>query len=106
MKRIRHIVAVLMLLLSCHLCFSQCQEVVWPSDSGVAERARLEVDRLHKAKKSKDYRIATTALTWLARNAPRADTNLYLDADLIYGDLLSHERNQTVKKLYLDSIYR
>lgn len=98
--------ATVLLLGSAPLCLSQCREVVWPEDSALAQRARKEVDRLANAKNMRDYRSATSALSWLARNAPRADTNLFRDADIIYGELLRRERNQTVKELYLDSIYR
>ncbi|HTF19934.1 MAG TPA: hypothetical protein VK658_17800 [Chryseolinea sp.] len=105
-KRIQNLAKAWALVLACHTGFAQCKDIVWPKDSAMASQARIEIARLQNAKKSRDYRKATSALTWLARNAPRADTNLYIDADRIYSELLTHERNHTVKKLYLDSIYR
>src|SRR5690349_3097468 len=103
---IHHLSIACVLILAGHLCAAQCDEIVWPTDSAVAEQAKLEIARLHSARKGKDYRVATRSLTWLARNAPRADTNLYIDAERIYGELLDRERNETVKMIYLDSIYR
>src|SRR5690349_10541013 len=96
----------LLLVLACHSGFAQCREVVWPKGTALVEEAKRRIAQLHGAHKTKDYRNATGALSWLARNAPRADSTLYLEADHIYGELLSRERNQTVKTLYLDSIYR
>src|SRR5689334_22523291 len=93
-------------VLACHTGFAQCDDVVWPKDTALAQEARLKIVQLHDAHKARDYRKATNALTWLARNAPRADTGLYRQADRIYSELLERERNSTVKQLYLDSIYR
>jgi hypothetical protein len=94
------------LVLACHTGFAQCGDVVWPKDTAMALEAKRKIVQLRDAHKARDYRKATTCLTWLARNAPKADTGLYLQADRIYSELLSRERNLTVKKLYLDSIYR
>lgn len=105
MKLIRY-VAAWILVMTGYNGISQCREIVWPSDSALASRAKVEVARLHEAKKTRNYRVATTALTWLARNAPRADSNLYIDAEAIYSELLTRERSSTVKNFYLDSIYR
>lgn len=101
------LVATLVIMLAAvHLTNAQCREIEWPADSALAHKAHVEIIRLHNAMKTRSHRDATSALTWLARNAPRADTNLYIDADIIYSDLLRREKNNTVKKLYLDSIYR
>jgi tetratricopeptide (TPR) repeat protein len=105
-KWIRHLVMAWTLVLAGDACFAQCKDIVWPKDSALAEQARVEIARLQGARKSRDYRAATGAITWLARNAPQADTNLYIDAERIYSELLTRERSRTVKKLYLDSIYR
>lgn len=101
-----HAILLTVLVLLTSDALGQCKEIVWPKDSALANTARLEISRLHSAKRSKSYREATHALTWLARYAPRADSNLYIDADMIYSDLLTREKNSTVRKLYLDSIYR
>ncbi|MEJ1239026.1 hypothetical protein WBG78_12905 [Chryseolinea sp. T2] len=103
---IQHLSKAFVLVLAAQLCAAQCQEIVWPTDTAVAQQAKLEIARLQTTRTGKDYRNATRALTWLARNAPRADTNLYIDAERIYGELLDRERNETVKRMYLDSIYR
>ena len=106
MKFVHHLFGIFVLVLANLSCLAQCNEIVWPKDSIVASKARKEVARLLSAHKAKDYRNAIGALTWLARNAPRADSNLYIHAERIYGELLDRERNQTVKMIYLDSIYR
>lgn len=105
MKLIQY-VAAWILVITGYSGISQCREIIWPSDSALAARAKLEISRLQDAKKKKNYRVATASLAWLARNAPRADSNLYIDAEAIYSELLTRERNRTVKRFYLDSIYR
>ena len=105
MNWIHFVTATWILLATDTQCFAQCSTIQFPDDSTAARQARTQVEQLHKAKRLKDYRRATSALTWLARNAPQADSNLYADADLIYSYLLRRERNQTVKRLYLDSMY-
>lgn len=106
MNWIKNLTKAWALVLAGHACLAQCKEIVWPADSALALQAKREISRLNVARKSRDYRNATSALTWLARNAPRADTNLYVDAERIYGELLTRERSRTVKRIYLDSIYR
>lgn len=106
MKGVFHLATVWILVLTCQAAVAQCGNVVWPHDASLAVHAKAEIDRLYTARKAKDYRNATSALTWLARNAPRADSNLYITAEQLYGELLTREKNQTVKRLYLDSIYR
>jgi|GEM_PF-3587900 hypothetical protein len=106
MNFIQRLFVIFVFLLAYDICAAQCRDIVWPADTILAMQAKKEIARLQSAHKAKDYRNATRALTWLARNAPRADSNLYIDAERIYGELLDRERNQTVKMIYLDSIYR
>ncbi|MGC3945996.1 MAG: hypothetical protein QM762_15995 [Chryseolinea sp.] len=106
MNFVQRLVCIVAFVLGYHACLAQCNDIVWPKDTSVADQAKKEIAQLHSARRTKDYRVATKALTWMARYAPRADSNLYIDAERIYGELLDRERNQTVKLIYLDSIYR
>ncbi len=96
--------SVLLLLLTANAAFSQCKEVVWPTDG--AQKAKAEESKVlyEDAKNNKQYKQALAPMNWLLTNVPNFHSSLYIHAADIYDELASSEKDPARKKVYVDSL--
>jgi hypothetical protein len=97
------IIAVLLLYINSgtlFLAFPQCKDISTSSPANVIEKYVLFED----AFKEKNYTEAKGPLNWLLQNAPKLNTNLYINAVETYGELASRESKAEKKAVYMDSV--
>jgi tetratricopeptide (TPR) repeat protein len=91
-------------LFSVNTAFSQCKEVVWPTDG--AQKAKAEESKVlyEDAKNAKQFKQALAPLNWLLANVPNFHSSLYINAADIYDELAEKEKDPARKKVYVDSL--
>jgi tetratricopeptide (TPR) repeat protein len=101
---IRVSVVLLAFLFTANAAFSQCKEVVWPTDG--AQRAKAEESKVlyEDAKNAKQFKQALPPLNWLLKNVPNFHSSLYINAADIYDELAEKEKDPARKKVYVDSL--
>ncbi len=95
---------LLALVFGANTAFSQCKEVVWPTDG--AQRAKAEESKVlyEDAKNAKRFKEALAPLNWLLQNVPNFHSSLYINAADIYDELAEKEKDPARKKVYVDSL--
>lgn len=97
-------VMVLALLFSANVAFSQCKEVVWPTDGALRAKAEESKVLYEDAKNAKQYKQAVVPLNWLLANVPQFHSSLYINGADIYDELADAEKDPARKKVYVDSL--
>lgn len=90
-----------LLFLASFSAFSQCKEVLWPENRAKAEES---VAIYSDALKQGNYRGATAAWQWMATNAPKWQTKLWIDGTEIYNKLAAAEKDPAKKQVLVDSL--
>jgi len=80
---------------------AQCAEWRWPQDRKTAEE---KVALLQDAIRDKKYRQAIKSFNWLVVNTPELNSSIYIHGATIYDALASKEKDQSKKKIYVDSL--
>ena len=95
---------LLALLFSANSAFSQCSQVIWPTDG--AQKAKAEESKVlyEDYKNAKQFKQALPPLNWLLANAPGFHSSLYINGADIYDELAEKEKDPARKKVYVDSL--
>ncbi len=101
---IRVSVVLLAFLFTSIAAFSQCNQVVWPTDG--AQKAKAEESKVlyEDYKNAKQFKQALPPLNWLLANAPGFHSSLYINGADIYDELAEKEKDPARKKVYVDSL--
>jgi tetratricopeptide (TPR) repeat protein len=102
MKDLSKKIALLCILIAATTSsFAQCKEWKWPADT---VKAREKLVLLQDAVKAKQYDQAKSPLHWLITKAPNLNIGLYIWGAEIYDELAKKEKDQALKKVYIDSL--
>jgi tetratricopeptide (TPR) repeat protein len=94
----------LAMLFGAQQAFSQCKEVIWPTDA--AQRAKAEESKVlyEDALKAGQFKQAAASLSWFLTNLPNFHSSIYINGAEIYDKLASQEKDAARKKVYADSL--
>jgi tetratricopeptide (TPR) repeat protein len=84
--------------------FSQCKEVIWPTDA--TQKAKAEESKVlyEDALKGGQFKQAVVPLNWMLTNVPNFHSSLYIHGADIYDKLAGQEKDAARKKVYVDSL--
>jgi tetratricopeptide (TPR) repeat protein len=103
-KSIVTFVLSLAFLLCVSAAFSQCKEVVWPSNPEIKAKAQESKVAYEDALKAGQLKRAEAHLNWLLANAPKSHSSLYVDGAEIFDKLAAREKDPVRRKVYIDSL--
>jgi tetratricopeptide (TPR) repeat protein len=101
MKRFLRFLLWLLILISVGSnVLSQCKDNSASSSPAVIEKLVL----FHDHYKEKKYKVALGPLSWLLKNAPTVNTNLYIMGADTYDELAKSEKDPAMRNKYVDSL--
>jgi tetratricopeptide (TPR) repeat protein len=87
--------------------YSQCKEVVWPTDGAAkakAEESKVLYEDAVRAGQAKELKAAIAPLNWMLTNVPNHHVSLYISGGELFDKLASMEKDPAKKKVYVDSL--